>query len=267
MNPIQKAIMDVKYKIPPHILQAAFVHREFGHRPLPVDVDALIRDRVINARVMVDCNLVGGQQVVIPLSTVAPEYLDPRTIVYRIPKSLTQGRSITRVLAMGVGLGTIASNIVNRNSYGYSAVLDAADAVVDSHAPVPMVSTAYLRLIAENVVMVTEMVALPSNVELRCFLENDEDFSQLRTTAYPKFSRLVELAVKAYIYNELSIPIGQGQLVGGMELGKFREVVDGYADANELYDTYLQETWTKVALFNDGTSRERHLRLISGGRR
>jgi hypothetical protein len=267
MNPIQKAIMDVKYKIPPQILQAAFVHREFGHRPLPTDVDALIRDRVINARVMVDCNLLGGQQVVIPLSTVAPEYLDPRTVVYRIPKSLTQGRSITRPLSMGVGLGTVASNIMNRNSYGYSAVLDGADAVVDSHAPIPMVSTANLRMIAENVVMVTEMVALPSNIELRCYIENDEDFSSLRTTAFPKFSRLVELAVKAYIYNELSIPMGQGQLVGGMELGKFREIIDGYADANEMYDTYLQETWNKVATFTDANSRERHLRLVSGGRR
>lgn len=269
MNPIQKAIMDVKFKIPPQILQAAFVHREFGHRPLPIDVDALIRDRVINARVMVDCNLVGGQQVEIPLTSVRAEYLDPTTLIYRIPKALTQGRTISRLLSLGIGFGTMSmgNGVLNRNSYGYSAVMDAADAVMASQAPIPMVSTAYLHLIAENTVMVTEQIALPSNVILRCYLENDEEFSQLRPTAFPKFSRLVELAVKAHIYNELSIPMGQGQLVGGMELGKFREIIDGFADSNELYDTYLQETWNKVALMNDSMSRERHLRMVSGGRR
>lgn len=267
MNPIQKAIMDVKFKIPPDILKAAFVHREFGHRPLPVNIDSLIRDRVINARVMVDCNLVGGQQVLIPMSTINPEYLDPTTAVYRIPKALTQGRTITRVLSMGLGVASVGSSFYNRNTLGFSAVQDAGDAVVDSHAPIPVISTANIRLIGENVIMVTEMSALPTNLELRCFLENDEDLSQLRTTAYPKFSRLVELAVKAYIYNELTIRMGQGQLVGGMELGQFKMIIDGYADSNELYDTYLQETWMKVALMNDPTSRERALRLAVGGRR
>lgn len=269
MNPIQKAIMDVKYKIPPQILQAAFVHREFGHRPIPYNVDALIRDRVIDARVLVDCNLVGGQQVVIPLINVVPEYLDPTTVIYRIPKALTQGRMITRALSMSVGAGSAAAMglLNNTNGYAYSGLEDAADAVAASHNAIPMVSTAYIRIIAENTIMVTEQVALPSNISLRCMLEYDPDLTQLKPTSFPKFSRLVELAVKAYIHNELIIPMGQGQLSGGMELGRFREVIDSYADSNELYDTYLQETWRKVALLDDATSRERHLRIIAGARR
>lgn len=269
MNPIQKAIMDVKYKIPPQILQAAFVHREFGHRPIPYNVDALIRDKVIEERVMVDCNLVGGQQVVIPLLNVQPEYLDPTTVIYRIPKALTQGRSILRALSMSVGAGSAAAMgmLNNTGGYGYSQIEDAADLMSAAQSAIPMVSSAYLRVIAENTVMVTEQIALPSNVSLRCMLEYDPDFSQLKPTSIPKFTRLVELAVKAYIYNELVIPMGQGQLSGGMELGRFREVVDSYADSNELYDTYLQETWRKVALLDDATSRERHLRLIAGARR
>ena len=266
MNPIQKALMDVQYKIPPQILQAAFVTREFGHRPMPVNVETLIRDRVIYPRVMVDCNLVGGTQILVPLSSVNPEYVDVSTVVYRIPKSLTQGRSIVRVHSMGLGLGSVANSVMHRNTYGYSATLDAGDAVVASHAPIPLVSTANLRLIGENTVMVTEQMALPSNVQLLCHVEYDAEFSTLRTTAYPKFSRLVELAVKSYIYNELSIQIGQSQLVGGMELGKFREIIDGYADAEELYTTYLEETWRKVALLNDPNSRERHLRMLTSRR-
>lgn len=265
-NPIQKALMDVQFKIPPQILQAAFVTREFGHRPLPVNIETLIRDRVIYPRVMVDCNLVGGTQLVIPLNTVKPEYIDLNTIVYRIPKSLTQGRTITRVHSLGVGLGSTYNGVLNRNTHGFSAVLDAADAVVASHAPIPLVSTANLRLIGENTVLVTEQLSLPTNVQLLCYVEYDEVFSQLRPTAYNKFSRLVELAVKAYIYNELSIPMGQSQLVGGMELGRFREIIDSYADANELYETYLEETWRRVALLNDPGSRERHLRMLSGRR-
>lgn len=269
MNPIQKAIKDVKFKIPPAILQAAFVQREFGMRNVAVNVDTLLRDRVINARVLDDCNLVGGQQVVIPLITVRPEYLDPQTIVYKVPMALTQGRSITRVLSMSVGAGSAAAMgmLNNTGGYGYSFIEDAADLVHASNSPIPMVSSAYLRLIAENTVLVTEQIALPSNVSLRCMLEYDDDLSQLKPTSYNRFSRLVELATKAYIYNEMIIPMGQGQLSGGMELGRIREVVDSYADANELYETYLNGEWRKVALLDDATSRERHLRMHAGARR
>lgn len=266
MNPIQKAIADVKFKIPMEILTTAFIHREFGQRALPLTVDAMIRQKVIDERVRLDCDLVGGSEIAIPLGGVAPEYIDNTTMVFRIPKILTQGRSISRVISMGLGTG-LAQNALNSSNNGYSPMLNAAQSVMSALMPIPIVSTANIRLIAENTILVTENISIPGNVFLRCYVENDNDFSQLRSTTYQKFTRLVELATKAYIYNTLTISIGQAQLSGGMEIGRFREIVDGYSDANELYDTYLEEVWRKVSIMDDAMSRERHLRMIIGGNR
>ena len=266
MDPIQKAIMDVKFKIPPQILETVFIRSIYGHRPLPVTIDSQICEQVINPRVLVDCDLVGGTQVVIPLTGLIPDYLDLTTIVYRIPKDRTQGRSITRTVSMEIGFGSMYGSAVSQAPYGYSVVADAADAMVNSHAPIPIVSTANIRLIAENTVLVTERATLPDNVGLRCYLEYDERLSLLRPTAYAAFSQMVELAVKAHIYNTTTVAIDAGQLSGGMTLGRFKEIVDGYADANEMYDTFISEKWRRILLMNDPTSRERHLRIVMAKR-
>lgn len=266
MNPVQKAISELKFRIPAPILQQAFTRPRFGQRPLPVSLDAAIREQVIDARVRVDCNLVGGTELVIPLDGVPFEMWDSYTWVYRIPSHLTQNRPITRVMSLTFG-SPIQNGIALQGSSGNSSLLSAAAGVMSSQAPIPIISTAYLRLIGENTVLVQDSISLPNNIALRCVVENDPDFTQLRSTTVPHFCKLVELATKAYIHNTLTLEIGMGQLVGGAELGRFKEIVDGYADANELYETYLRETWQRVSIFDDTSSRERMLRSITGGQR
>lgn len=265
MNPIQKAISEIRFKIPNDILQAAFVTRSFGQFPRPVSLETVIRERVIDARVMVDCNLTGGIETEIPLIGITPEHLEPGRLVYRIPKTLTQNRSITRTISLAYGSGS-AMGTTQMGMQGYSQLLDAASGVMASHAAIPLISTAYVRLIAENTILVEDMTAMPRNVFLRCYVENDASMEQLRSMTYHKFTRLCELAVKSYIYNELVLKINQGQLSGGLEIGRFKEIVDSYADAEELYSNYLQDVWRRVAILDDQRSRERHLRLITGGR-
>ena len=263
MNPIQKAIADAKFSIPLEILQEVFVRREFNTREWagPVNIDAVIRDRVIEARVRPDCDLAGGQQVRIPLDSVVPHHVDNWMVVYNIPKSLTQNRSIARVMYLVYGQYA-GGGVHTLGSPGYSQLLDATGGVMAAMSNIPVVQTANIRLIAENTVLCTEPTPLPQSMHLVCYLENDEDFSQLRSTTYHRFSRLVILAIKAHIYNVLAIPMGQGQLVGGMELGRFKEIVDSYADANELYGTYLSEEWRKVMILDGAESRTRHLRTL-----
>lgn len=261
MNPIQKAIADIKFKIPQDILMATFTYREFGMRAPLINLDTMIRQHVIEAKVKVDCDLVGGIEVEVPIGGVLPEYLDYSTMVYRIPKSLTQNRSISRVLAVTMGSGLMAGTAMV-GSTTHSHMLGAVEGVMAAVSPIPIVSTAYIRLIAENTILVTDQIRFPGTAFLRCYLENDADFSHLRSTTYHKFAKLVELATKAYIFNELAIPVARAELVGGQDLGRFKEILDGYADAAELYDTFLEETWRKVAIMDDRMSHERHLRML-----
>ena len=264
MGAIQKAIQEVKFAIPEEILNEIFLKREFGRTPLPVSLDTMIREKVIDPRVMVDCNLLGGTQVELPLSGVEPMQVDTYKTIYRIPMSLTQNRIISRVVSL-----TISQSIMMNSSYmgveGYSQILEAAKGMMNAQAGIPIVSTAYIRLIAENTVLVSDYMSLPRTAFLRCYLENDSEYSQLNPQTYPHFCQLVELAVKAYIYNKGRMRVGMGQLVGGMELGVFRETIDSYADANELYKTYIKEVWTKVMLMDDPRSKERMLRMLIGG--
>ncbi len=264
MGAIQKAIQEVKFAIPSEILNEIFLKREFGQAPLPVSVDTIIRERVIDARVMVDCNLLGGTQVELPLQDVVPEQVDMYKIVYRIPMSVTQNRNISKVLSLTVGRSTML-NTSYMGVQGYSQILEATQGMMAAQAGIPIVSTAYIRLIAQNTVLVSDYLSLPRVSFLRCFLENDDEYSQLNAMTYPHFCHLVELAVKAYIYNTGRMKVGMGQLVGGMELGVFRETIDSYADANQMYKDYIKEVWTKVMVMDDPRSKERMLRQIVGG--
>ena len=136
---------------------------------------------------------------------------------------------------------------------------------MDAMGSMPVTSTAYVQLIGENVVMVRDTVLLPANIYLRCLLENDSNMSHIQLKSYRDFSKLVELAVKAYIYNEYVITMDMGELYAGQQLGRFKEIIDNYADAEELYQTFLTERWEKVSLMNDRETWTRHLRLRMGG--
>jgi hypothetical protein len=148
-----------------------------------------------------------------------------------------------------------------------STMLHVGAAVMDAMGHIPVTSTARVQLIGENVVMVRDTAILPANIYLRCVMANDENFSHLQMKSYRNFADLVVLAVKAYVYNEYVIRMDMAELYGGQQLGRFKEVVDQYADAEELYQTYLTEKWQKVAFMNDQESHTRFLRTIIGGQR
>lgn len=265
-TPVMRAIADAKMAIPPQILQVAFTERQLGRSPFPVNVDHMIRERVIEARVLPDCNLTGGTQVIIPLDGLEQEYYNQSTIVVRIPMERTQHRRIVRCTSILIGMETLPSSY-NYGMTNYSDMLSAAGQVMASHTSMPVQSSARVTLIAENTVMIADQSILPSAMQLMCYVENDLEFTNMRSMTISKFSKLVEYAIKAYIYNELVIPMAEGEMRGGMDLGRFKEIVDSYADANENYQTYLNEVWIKVQFMDDFHTRNRHLRMImSGGR-
>lgn len=267
MMAIQRAIDEVRFRIPKPILDTVFIQRDRRWRSTPASIDQHLLNEVIRPRVLVDCNLVGGTEVFIPLQQVPVERVDEMTFVYRIPKSLTQNRSIMSVLNITF------TDPTKVNAYGipvqnqHSALMQAGNAVVDAMSSIPVVSTAQVQLIGENVVMVQDTTILPNNVFLRAVLANDDNMSHLQLRSYRPFADLVVLAVKAYIYNEYNIQMGMGELVGGAMLGRFKDEVDKYADAEELYSTFLREKWQKIAFMNDSETHSRFIRMVVGGNR
>lgn len=261
MNVIPKSIDYVKTRIPPLILAEAFTKNQYGYGFTAKTVDSQIMDLIIRPRVLVDCNLVGGLEVIINLTQSERERIDDITHVIRIPKSITNGQSILSVLHL------LHMDPTKQTQYGLAgtlsgnAVLRLTQGVLDALAPLPTMSTATIELIAENTIMVKDNVLLPLSCFLRCVITQDTNMSKLRPRYYMQFCKLVELAVKAHIYNNLIVPLDEGYLKGGSELGIVKQIIEGYADAADMYDEFLVK-WAKIMVLNDRESKTRHIRSM-----
>ena len=90
MNMIEKALMEVRNRIPREILEITFQNRLHG-KTITYFYRYANKRKVMNARVMVDCNIAGGEQILIKLdgflhNGVKPPY----SAVYNVSKSLTR---------------------------------------------------------------------------------------------------------------------------------------------------------------------------------
>lgn len=277
MNAIQKAIQEVKSTIPRRILEAAFLnrYRDWRHTD-QTTIEHQIEQLVIRPRVIVDCDLAGGTQTNINLDGLPVMQLDISGWVVRIPKDRTQGRSIVtpihvNYLSMAAnyqsGVYTTSTDYDMSNPGENSALMRGASALVSSKEMIPIVSSANVRLIAENTVLVRERMFVTSAAQLLCILGNDDQMSNIAPSSYPYFSQLVKHAAKAYIYNTLIIDIGDAELQGGAALGVFKTVIDGYADSEQNYQDYLEQVWSKVAFMNDQDTYARLIKSVVGGYR
>lgn len=271
MNTIMKAVDSVKYRIPIQILNEVFIKKQTNWKNFtPVSLDERIINLVIKNRVLPDCNLVGGTELTISLDGYNVERYDAYTAVYVVPKSATQGRSIMSVLSVGYASTSMQGLIGGMGGIRQGSVTPttmAGMAMMDSNSPIPLASSARVQLIAENTIMVKDVNPLLSNAYIRCVISDDENMSHIQKRSVPYFEKLVELAVKSYIYNTLAITMDSAFLQGGMDLGKFKEIVESYSDAEEMYQDYLKDTWSGVATMNDRESFTRILKLQIGSMR
>lgn len=282
MNPIRKAIYEVRACIPRQILEKVFVDGSRYYRAsLQNTIEDQIESLVIRPRVMVDCNLIGGQELLVPLAGLSQEHPLEYVTVIHIPKDRTHGRSINSVLNVSFFnsaaiSGYVGSGVVGMGSLGggtgyngrdNSAATAISAGVMAALDKIPMTSTSRVQLIAENTILIRDGINIPNESFLRCVVASDENLSGLPMRSYRYFARLVEYAVKAYIYNELIIDIDVGELRYGQNVGVFKEIVSGYSDANQNYLDYLGSTVEKVLAQSDDERQLRHLKLLLGGNR
>lgn len=263
INAIQYAINETLYEIPQELLEAAFFDNSYFAQRNTHSIGACIRRDVIDARVNLDVNLVGGTQINVPIwGLQAVPYLD-HAITVKIPKSLTQGRSITVPLSIIYGLQSSGISGQTALYQDFNEPATASAKVQDSFRKVPEVSTSNVHLIEDNVIMISEMFVIPANTWLRCMIENEEELGNIQPPYYQDYAMLVMYATKAYLYRKLKIRVDKGELHAGRDLGTFRDILDSYSDANENYREFLDKDWRKTAVFNDYHSRRRHINMIT----
>lgn len=270
MNPVTKALDEIKYRIPYELLKVGFSNPN-AWRDVSVSLDEQMLAKVIRPRVLLDCNLVGGVAADISLDGIRPEHIDEYTVVYRIPDDRTGGRAILAVHSIGylpyqAYYQNGAGNLAYAAPTSMNSVTQATQRISDSYSALPVLANSQVELIGHNTILVKEQHKVSTTYYLRVLLENAPNLSNLSPRSYPHFAKLCELAIKSYLYNTLIVKIDKAYLESGQELGAFKNVLESYADAEEMYQTYLRETWMNVAFVNDAIAYDRFIRLqISPG--
>lgn len=266
MSAIKKAIDEIRFNIPTDVLEFAFADHNAQYYSVPTSLDHRITLKLIRPKVLVDCNIVGGQFDIVSLQGITPIAPDNISLVYQIPKNRTGGRSIFSVLSVGympygnVWAGELSGYGVQPFNH-ISTVANAAQRVGDSHSEIPAVSSATAELIGENVVLIRDSLRLTAVYFLRCILANEENLNNINPRSWLNFAELCVLATKAYIYKECRFKIERGYLENGQELGVMKEIVESYSDAHEMYNTYLKEVWRSTAVNNDPWVRNRLIKM------
>jgi len=246
MNAINKALQEVHFQTPHEVLNICYVENNQVLNQAAT-IDERLMTTVIRPRVLVDCNLVGGVETKVALNRANITNLSTFEFLVNIPKDQTAGRSIISVLSL-------VSNVVYNQALGFNetpAALSASMNMMNNLGVENVVQTSRLELISDNTVLVADPTIHLINGVLRCVIENSPNMENINPRAYPAFSKLVVLAVKAYIYNTMIVKLNKGYIYGGHELGVIKDIIDNYADAEEQYQEHLNLVWKKISFIND----------------
>lgn len=280
-NVFTLAINEVKNSIPKKFLEDVFspvynTNINFS-RDTPLSIDYMIKKEVIYNRVLIDLNLNNTSTTYVPLDKADIQLVNSYNNGYNfnyvcvLDKSALSNKSIISVLSLSYqnryGWG---SNRYYNGNVNYGNMISSATNTLSNALDTQQItSTSRVSLLNENTVLISDNVFIANirNCLLECILSIDEYFSSLNPKSYSYIIELVVLATKAYIYNILVLTIDQGRLVGGQDLGRFREILDGYADANELYKEYLKNKVAKVLFMNNDENMRKFISSFFGAPR
>lgn len=262
---LEKSIAELKFIIPREILDLVFMKKGYTYRDRPTNLDREIIKKVIGPRVLVDCNLLGGTDYIVPLMDQHREVTEEWMAVYRIPKSFTDNRSVISIMSVMYLNPYMVSSPTGINTQGWSHVMSASQAVLDAMSPIPNFSTSEVSLEGENTIVIRDARVLPQRSYARCILSYDEYMSNINPRSYIAFAKMVELAVKSYIWQNRVVPMDKGELTAGVTLGAIKEIIDEYRDAEQMYQDYRKDVMRKVLRMNDDVQKRRHLIALVGG--
>lgn len=263
MNAIEHALNRLKFSdIPQRILDDAFLSRGDRYSRRPVSVDTRIRKLIIDEMIKPDLESIGGVMREIELAGLPYEKLEDYSRIYQIPRSMTLGREIVQVLRVSLN---VTSNYAERvpgqstSAFTVSPVERSIQSVISSHRPVPNITNAVVEPLGNNVFKINDYQNFSVDITLECLIGFSDDLIEIRKPYYQDFAALVNMAVKAYIYRELSLDIDRAKLEGGRELGRYREFVDQWADAYQMYQQLIDEKWGVILTLNDHNRKTKHI--------
>ncbi len=245
MQPVPYAIQNVIFSIPKEILEKAFLnYNQYGQVNT---IENMISVEVIQARVMPDCNILGGKMKSIILKDT---YYEPLLHhqeesqftddgIYRIPSHARDNVDIVAVISTSFTNKCHDLTGVNGIPQGGNTALIQAHEITDSHTLSSVPNMPLPKVINGNLIQLSTPLARGAMLNLNCRLAYDINMTNLPKSAVMPFSELVILATKAHIFNKLVIAINHMEVTRGKEIGVVKDIIDDYRDANEQYKEKL----------------------------
>lgn len=268
MNALIYAINEITHVIPHELLQAAFTIDDSPETVNLNTVDDKILRKLLRKRVLIDMNITGGIETIIPLNSVQPSFYEYFYTIYQIPPEMTMNKEIVSALNIMLmpGSGVFGQGNLGGNSFGNigymneNPVMNVANRIGSAASPSGVLSNAHLEIVGYNTILIYANFRVLTNFGLRVLLENDSNLNNIQPRSYKDVSMACVLACKAYIYNKLIIPVNSGYLASGQDLGMFKSILESYSEAEADYNTFLRERLGAVLFMNDTT---RHNRFLS----
>ena len=268
MNALIYSINEITHQIPHELLQAAFTIDDSPETVNLNTVDDKILRKLLRKRVLIDLNITGGIETIIPLNNVQPSFYEYFYTIYQIPPEMTMNKEIVSALNIMLmpGSGVFGQGNLGGNSFGNigymneNPVMNVANRIGSAASPSGVLSNAHLEIVGYNTILIYANFRVLTNFGLRVLLENDSNLNNIQPRSYKDVSMACVLACKAYIYNKLIIPVNSGYLASGQDLGMFKSILESYSEAEADYNTFLRERLGAVLFMNDTT---RHNRLIA----
>ncbi len=217
-------------------------------------LDTRIISEVIQARVLLDVNLLMGKKTKIQLldNWLVKTGLSEFAVItgalydssfYFIPPEAREMRNISTIQGISsdyaYSLPVNGSSSGNANNIG-NTVASLADAAVSSRTEYnyPIMPQATLQ--SQNLIRIFPVV-YSDGLVLDCTLEYDSEFTNANQNVIYHLRNLSVCAVKTWIYNELVIQIDTAEIIGGMAIGAVKDIIQSYATADEEYHDLLMK--------------------------
>ena len=269
MNALQYTFNNViRMNIPVEVLELAFPQRR-GSTPVSLEERMMID--CIRPIIMTDMNILGGEMAYVNLSlcnvvaTADFSYNEQiGSFIIEVPKTVTNNKSIVAVysLVMGEYLNG-PNNGLDAYNHCVSPVVSEGVRLMSVVDRTSVVQTARLELVGENKVLIEAYPPYVYYGTLKVNLSNNANLENIQPSYYPHTAELITLGLKRYIYNKLKIQLDVGHIYAGHEIPGFQEIVDSYADADELYKEKLK-VWGKIGVLNDSRKMAQYTATMIG---
>jgi len=244
------AVRNAFYSIPIEVLNMAFPPAYDGDVS---NIQTRMINNVIKARVLLDCDLIGGVTRDILITSDYIVETGDNWVKVVVPKNLTEGKSIVSVYTAIDAPGFIntppAPLLTNVSELKISA-----RKLLDSVSNSGVLVTANIEIIGENSLKIIGINTFNRNMVLRVLLENDVHMTNIAPASARAFSTLVTYAIEAEVYNKCIIRTDIGSLYHGGQLSSVQNFITKFETSNEKYLTELNTNWKAVAFMNDNTA-------------